>query len=676
MPEVPATRYAAPGSSEEKPMKRRTFVLGSMTAGVSVSAPGFGQLVPAPPAAPSPMQGQAAQAAGDRQALLMEGKRSLRQRVLTRPDATPRASAGGAPGGAALPTLTVLYVYARPQTPDGKNWAEVGRASHGQTLGFLPADDVIDWPHTMTAVFVPPGNRKRTLFFRERDTLVSALSGDHLSQSVDGLIDRMSHPPVPADFPVLAVEPDTYIDPQRQFYLLPILHAEKLTLQSGREHKVLEVASVPILSTPARVAGRFSLDIAFLMDTTLSMDPYIERVRNALNDVVRAMAAEGDVRTRFALIGFRNSLEVQPRLEYLTKIFAKFADSTDPAGFARKIAEVRATDADSLNYDEDSFAGVMTAINDLDWGDGGRLVVLVTDAASRGPNDAHSSTHLDAAALNRLATEKHIAINVLHLRTPAGRDDHANAEAQYSVLARYPGLPPGYFPVANGDVDALNRVVRQMIPILRQAAHLQSPAPPPAAANPQDPGARLELLTHVLRLEWLGRQGQAAVPNLIRAWVADTYSEQGDSPPVSMNLEIRVLLTRNQLSDLDQALRLIIEQGRGNMLDSNMVFERLQGLAAHVARDPEDLQRRGLQTLGDLLGEYLDDLPYVSLIAGLDRDRWLHLGPSRQNEILDTLESHRRAYKDFDRTPELWVSFDGGADPGEAMHAVPLDLLP
>lgn len=644
-------------------MKRRTFVLGSVTAGAAVSSSAPGQPAPAP--------------AEERQALLMPGKRSLRQRVLTRPDASPRTAAAGVRAAdTPLPALTVLYVFTRQQTADGKTWVEVGRASHGQTMGWLPADDVIDWPHTMTAVFVPPGNRKRTLFFRQRDALVATLSGDNLSRDVDALIERMSHPPVPPDFPVLAVEPATYVDPQRQFYLLPILRAERLTLQSGREHKVLEVASIPVLRTPARNDSRFSLDIAFLMDTTLSMDSYIDRVRNALNDVVRAMAADHDVRARFALVGFRNSLEAQPRLEYLNRVFAKFADNVDPAGFAQKIAEVRATNVDSLSFDEESFAAVNTAIKELDWGDGGRVLVLVTDAGSRPPNDRYSATHLDATALNRLATEQHVAINVLHLRTPAGRADHAFAEAQYTVLSRYPGLPPGYFPVANGDVEALNSAIRRMIPNLRQAAHTQSPSPPPAAANPQDIGARMQMLGHVLLLEWLGRQGQSSVPNLVRAWVADTYSEHGDSPPVSMNLEVRILLTRNQLSDLDEALRLIIEQGRANMLDSNLVFERLQGVAANLARSPEDLQRRGLQTLGELLGEYLDDLPYVSEIAGYDRESWRHLGSARQNQILDTLESHRRAYREFDRTPELWVSFDGGQDPGEAMHAVPLDLLP
>ena len=645
-------------------MKRREFVLAGLTAAAAARAQG------APPAAP-------AGGAGERRALLIPGKRSLRQRVLARPSAAVRTALGAPNRGEALQAMTPLFVFDRQRAGDGSDWLEIGRADHGQPLGWLPAEEVIEWPHTMTAVFTNPAQRERTLFFRERAPLVSILGGNNVASDVRGLIDRASHPPVPADFPVVEIEPRNYVDPNRQFYLLPILQAERLTFQDGRGYKVLEVASIPLRRTPPSDAARFSLDIAFLMDTTLSMDPYIERVREALNKMVRDIAAAHDFRARFALVGYRNSLEAQPRLEYLNKIFVRFGDNANPAAFAREIADVRATNVDSLSFDEDSFAEVKTAINDLDWGNvGGKVLVLVTDSGSRPPGDRYSSTHLDAEALRRLASDQHVAIMVLHLRTPAGRADHDFAENQYVTLSKYGNQDPLYFPVPDGDVNELNRMVERMVPALQAVAHLPAnAAAPPNPAGPGDIEGRVNMLGYALLLEWLGRQNQAAVPDVVRGWVTDTYGDS-NHPPVAMNLEACILLTRNQLNDLDAALGHIIEEGRANMLDSNIVFERLQTVAAHLARDPDELGRHGLRTLGDLMGEYLDDLPYVSEIASYDRDTWRHLGPSRQNQILDTLQVRRNAYREFHRTPDLWVSFDGGREPGEAMYRVPLDLLP
>jgi hypothetical protein len=47
-----------------------------------------------------------------------------------------------------------------------------------------------------------------------------------------------------------------------------------------------------------------------------------------------------------------------------------------------------------------------------------------------------------------------------------------------------------------------------------------------------------------------------------------------------------------------------------------------------------------------------------------------------QAEFLDKLESRLRLYQDYNRTPELWKSFDAGRDAGEAVYPVPLAALP
>jgi hypothetical protein len=612
-----------------------------------------------------------AQPAGAREALLIPGKRTLRQRVLSRPGAVPVATPGAAAGaGQPLNPLTPLYVYARQAGPGGAAWLEVGRAARGTPLGWIPAERAIEWRHTMTAVFHNPAGRERTLFFRERDQVVAMLAGADPAAEARRLAAIAARPPVPADFPVIAAEPTTHVDIARQFYLLPILQAEEIVFQDGRDFRVVEVASVPIAEAPPD-ARAFTVGVAFVVDTTLSMDPYIERVRANLARIVRSIAGTPlGAKARFALVGFQNSLEVQPRLDYLSRIFATFEDGANPDAFVRKIGEMRATNVDSLSFDEDSFAGIVAAMDRLDWSDiAARYVVLVTDAGSR--RDRHGSTGLGPAELRELARARGTAIFALHLKTPQGRRNWSSAEQQYVQLTAWPNFEPFYFPVENGDAEAFGRQVERLTQALLRVAEGGAPggAPPQAGAG-GDIAAQAALAGHAMRLAWLGRRDRAAAPDVVRGWAADRYKLGAD------NIEIRVLLTRNQLNDLAQAVKLIIDEGRAHILDEGGVFERLRTVAAHLARDPARLRERGVETLGAVLGEYLDDLPYVSEIASMDRDTWRRMGAGRQTEMLDTLEQRLRAYEQFSRSRELWVSFDGGRDPGEEMFPVPLALLP
>ncbi|MCZ8150662.1 MAG: VWA domain-containing protein, partial [Roseomonas sp.] len=499
------------------------------------------------------------------------------------------------------------------------------------------------------------------------------------------LAEEASRLPLPAGFPVVAMEPATAIDIRRQFYLLPILQAEHIIFQDGREFRAVEVASVPVGEAPPSPRRDFGLDIAFVVDTTLSMGPYIERVRNALNQVVQATAGAGQRRTRYALIGFRNSLDAQPRLDYLVRPYARFADGLDPAGFARRVAAMQATEVDSLSFDEDSFAAIRWTLQDLDWADGaGRIIVLVTDAGSRAPTDRFSATRMGPAEIGAFAREAGTALMVMHLRTPQGRNNHRRAESQYTTLSSLPlpALGPQYFPVENGDAEAMNEVTRGMIRGIATVAEDRAAAQAAqggaggggrAGQAGQQAEERAAMVGHALRLAWLGRQDRAAAPDLLRAWAADR-TRQGEP---AENLEVRILLTRNQLNDLGQSLRAIIDAGRRNMLDTDAMYDRLAQTAAALARDPDRLRQRGLEQLGDLIGEFVDGLPYRSRIAGMTREEWRDLSPGDRDEILNELEARVRAYQDFNTSPVWWPPNPRDArEAGEQMFLVPLDLLP
>ena len=96
-----------------------------------------------PTATPPAAQPVAAQADGGQRPLLMAGKKTLFQRVLSKPGAKLSSDAGGT-AGEGLPAFSVLYVYQRKDV-DGSPWLRVGAATDGRSDGWLPATQVIEF---------------------------------------------------------------------------------------------------------------------------------------------------------------------------------------------------------------------------------------------------------------------------------------------------------------------------------------------------------------------------------------------------------------------------------------------------------------------------------------------------------------------------------------------------
>jgi hypothetical protein len=98
--------------------------------------------------------------------LLMEGKTSLYQRVLTRPGAQLGAQPGGA-AGQPVPALSQYYVYER-RPIDGAEWLAVGAGSRGTVDGWVRAEATLPWKSQMALVFTNPAARAPTLLFEKR----------------------------------------------------------------------------------------------------------------------------------------------------------------------------------------------------------------------------------------------------------------------------------------------------------------------------------------------------------------------------------------------------------------------------------------------------------------------------------------------------------------------------
>nr|GFC09313.1 hypothetical protein [Tanacetum cinerariifolium] len=149
--------------------------------------------------------------------------------------------------------------------------------------------------------------------------------------------------------------------------------------------------------------------------------------------------------------------------------------SIDPGTrFLELARQVKATNVSSHSFNEDAFAGVMQAVNGMDWsGYGGRLILLVSDAGSLRKNDPYSSTQMNEAEVRQAALGKQIKIYALHLKTDAGKKNHAFAEQQYRTLTAdaNPQIGDLYVPVPGGDVQKFGERVSEIGSVFADLVH-------------------------------------------------------------------------------------------------------------------------------------------------------------------------------------------------------------
>lgn len=620
-------------------------------------------------------------AAQDRRPLLIEGKSTLYQRILTRPGAVLLDKPGGS--GKPLAPMSVLYVFERK---DG--FLEVGARADAAPQGFVAAAEAIDWKHTLVMAFANPAGRDRVLFFRDRPALMTVLDAEKPAAVAEPLRQAIAAGTPPADGSVVSIEPKNTVDLQQQFYLLPILEARSTVLASGFRVRTVKVASVTQHDAPAKPAASqranpsapqdFRSGVVFVIDASSSMQPYIDSTREAVSEVFdRIETAKLNDKVRFGMVAYRDDPAEVKGIDYLAKTFADPNQAATREDFLKAAEGVTASKVSTRAFAEDGYAGLEHAVRGVDWdGFGGRFVIMITDASSREGNSPLSTTQMSTDQVRQLALENQTAVYVLHLLTAEGKGDHPVAKAQYERLTAYPGVGSLYFPVPLGDPKAFRTQVTQLADLLVDQVRKAGDPAAATAAKPADPqlAAATEAVGLAMRLAWLGKVEGTAAPAMFEAWASDRDFARPDVTAFS----VRVLLTKNQLSDLQATLRRIVEAGERAQIQPGDFFNQLRSAAAAMGRDPGRVGQgtaRNLEQAG-LMGEYLDGLPYQSRLMALDEDSWSRMGVGEQQAVIDDIKSKVALYQRFHDDVDRWVRLADGADAGDAVYPVPIDSLP
>ncbi|MBI6656257.1 protein kinase [Pseudomonas carnis] len=618
---------------------------------------------------------------GGQRPLLMAGKKTLFQRVLSKPGAQLSVDAGSPPGKA-LPAFSVLYVYQRKEV-DGSQWVRVGAATDGRSEGWLPASQVSDWKQSLVLKFTERSGRAPVMFLRQPGEVEKLLADPAAAKSALAKAQNNRED----NQQVLALEPTASAVPQNQFYLLPIFDSKESFDDNGQPVQLLNVASIdpgsraaakPASPTLSANADAFRTAVVLVVDTTVSMQPYIDQIRDVVHELQTRIAERGELDSvSFGMVGFRSSIQKTPGLEYVAKTLISLDQGRDPQRFLDMARQVKASTVSSHSFNEDAFAGVMQAVDGMDWsGYGGRIILLVSDAGALRKNDPFAATQMNEAEVRQAALGKQIKIYALHLRTDAGKKTHAGAESQYRVLTAdaNPQIGDLYTPVPGGDVRKLGERVDEIGTVFANLVHQvrsNTPQPVPLLSAAPSLADKSAAVGYAMHMDFLGRKTASQAPQLVSAWTAD----RDLTNPALPAFQVCVMLTKLQLNDLQQSLKLIVDAARKTQSSPKDFFQEIASASAYMSRDPQALRKGGNLADGGLLGEYLEGLPYRSKSLNMTQDLWLSLSVAEQEDFIDELDSKIRLYETFHNDVANWVRF-GDAEPGDALYRVPLSTLP
>ncbi|WP_232825502.1 vWA domain-containing protein [Albibacillus kandeliae] len=605
-----------------------------------------------------------------------DGRATVYQRVLTKPGATMLQEPGGQTRRDCA-AFEPLYVYeARP------GWFAVGPSIASGVEGWLPAEECVAWKQNIVAAFTNQAGRKRQLLFDTEARLEALMNSEGLAAEQDRLLADVAGGTVPPEAGIVAAEPATFVNIVDDLYLMPILDFSQVPHPLTYEPNLLmEVASVPLREAGSGTGAsseEFDAGIVFVFDTTRSMRPFIEGTQKAVEKVIRDMQGS-DIggKIQFGVVGFRDNTDAAPGLEYRTRTLLPLKRRQDQSEVVATIrAATNVAQVDSPGFNEDSFAGVEDAVYLTDWTGGTRdpfdvkVVILITDAGPKDLRDPNARSEIGAAELQAAAQDKGVAVMTLHLKTPAGGEaQHAYAEGQYRSLSRFHD-GSYYYGIEGGSTQAFEDTATRLVTGLTDLIRVARDERPVLSGSEAAP--ELADLGRAMQLAYLGRREGERAPDVIRGWV----SEKAIEDPVKLAIEPRLLISKNEMAtmtDLLTQLSQLGEQSRGEE-DAASFFSQVRDVVARMAQNPDRLINPESETLGGAL-EFLEDLPYESVIMNMTQERWEQSAMTRRT-VLDGLRQKIAQYRKWLLDPTVWTALYDGAPDGDYVFAMPFDVLP
>jgi serine/threonine-protein kinase PpkA len=653
--------------------------------------------------------------AQDRKPVVIEGKTFLPLRVLVRPFSNiyQQADETSPIVQENVPVFQPYYVYTRPKisTTDtqAKGWYEVGSNNRGAVLGWMKADDVMEWKQTMCLTYEHPSGRKPVLMFDDLNALRALVKAPAEARKTNAnqIYQEIESGNIPQNFPVVSVEPKDAVDITSQFYLLPILEHASIEID-GREGRLLKLAAATKtgrgasdISTPPKEAPpsqapavsiqgnpeaammkNLKMDIVYVVDMTASMQPYIDATLKAVKKISMGVTSNPEIAesVKFGLWGFRDSTEIFG-IEFNTK---NFTPQLQPVqAFEQILAGVTVAHVGSKDYPEDMFSGLDKAVRETQWTQGAiPIVVLLGDAPGHETGHKWNLSGQSASTLRTLADDQKITVFAVHVKDGRAENFWEMTETQFRAVSLNRGMETAsYFDIPASELDKFELVSKdiagslvEMIEDLRSgkitAADAQKAASAPAVST--DVVAQVKKAGYAAFVDWIGREKGAQAPRDIIAWVTD----KDLIDPAIQSLDVRVLIDKKQLDSLKSVLQEIMIAGRKGQISGEDFFDALQAVPSAASRAGDQIKNAQSLAETGLAPEFMTDLPYKSQIMNMSNEMWASFGQDQQDEFLNEIDAKIKLYVAIHDDPQGWIALNKGDDPDEHVYPLSLNALP
>lgn len=508
-------------------------------------------------------------------------------------------------------------------------------------VGWIPADVALEWTHGQVGGFTPHSHRQRILFFRDKEDSIRWFKGDKRTEAM-----AISREPEQLQgvklFPLLDISSFEHDGESVEVYKVAYLAGTNPgSAQQGvnsdnvdRKHRPAPAGQTTV--TRDDLKREFVLQVVFVLDTTRSMQPWINAMKQVIAACLQRFADHDALRGRveFGLVCYRDQLELpedREEMEYVAKVVCDL--TSDLGTFQGRLAQVQEATIGSEDFPEDVLAGLNMAIKEASWKKvAHKIIVLVGDAAAQTDMDSYKNvdrlTIPGVVAMAQPTGDNTLwsQIQIHALRIVAAAAEQTKGHFDELVAGRqYPGIHGEY--ASSGDetkfIGELESALTELAGVTEQIATGRFGDLEQAADRAASGGKTRRLLGPVLPMLNATGNPEGNTPTFTEGY-AVTLDPEGNRA-----LEPHVLVSQGQLklfsSALDFCITALEEAGDPGNRDVQRVVKSLQMIATSInMKEPVDpdmpLSKLLLLILGFPVRNPIFDLTPVKLAAMTTRD--------------------------------------------------------
>lgn len=601
-----------------------------------------------------------------------------------------------------VPAFSAYYAYEAVDVSYDENfkatgWFRVGANETGPE-GYMLADDVVPWKQALALAFTNPGpsERKPVLMFGTADDLDATLSEiEDGTTTAEDLYDKaMAAPPAPDG--VISREGNSWVDIEKSFYLMPILAYSDLSYFSpNNDLKGVQLAALTAAARSQQASacdlqqqdagkciqqqsGSFSsqlgMDAVFVIDMTVSMQPYIDAVRGAVRDAARALSANfssTSEKLRIGLVGYRDSPEHSPGIEFAAKNFTPDLLSAEEFIELMDTGVVKAATVGSGDFTEDVFAGLKAAV-DSNWSnEAARIVFLIGDASGHPVGSPKNSTGLDEKSIRELAKQNNIYIASIYVGS--NESDFALARPQYEGVASGDGESAIAFARVQDQGQEASLEVSLRDAIDKFIAFLGTgdfgKLMSSSTSADDTVGQAMLAAARAAFVDYIGTEAQP--PSNIVAWALDRDPTAFEKKA----FDIKLLVKRKDMEELMLLLNSLLEQLRGGQKTGTAFFGNIQQGSTAASYDLGISNTDKIAT-SDRVPTFIRNLPYKSEVLSLSLEEFQNASPDDRAIFEQRIESLISLYNNILNNSDVWVLLNDEAFAEEKVYLLDLANLP